>query len=220
MKRPAGATLAVLLVLGGCADRGLASGPSDSPTTGTWIIVTLAAAAAAGVLAALIVLPALRPGGSVFASGVLALQAGGVVVAGAVVVGAAVRSDQLLGRPADAEQAASLLRLSGLDGGDSGFFNLVVVVTVVLGGLLVTALVLAARFAADADPLERVLAAGLLALEAVASVVCGVLVALGFRHAGFVLPALALPVLLLATAAAWPRDGSAEPPRPSGARTA
>ena len=31
------------------------------------------------------------------------------------------------------------------------------------------------------------------------------LVALGFRHAGFVLPALALPILVVATVAAWPR---------------
>ena len=95
----------------------------------------MAAAAAALVLAALIVLPAWRPGGFGFAAGLLALQAGGVAVGGAVIIGAAVRSEQLLDRPADAEQAASLLRLTGLDGGDVGFFRCIVVVTVVLGGL-------------------------------------------------------------------------------------
>ena len=39
------------------------------------------------------------------------------------------------------------------------------------------------------------LAAGLLGVEVLGSVACWVLVALGFRHAGFVLPALALPIL-------------------------
>ena len=126
------------------------------------MVVTVAAVAASVVLAALIVLPAMRAGGSVIGSWVLGLQAGGVTVAGAIIIGAAIRSEQLLDQPPDAEQAASLLRLSALDGRDSGFFNLIVVVTLVLGGLLVALLVLAARFAADTDPVERVLAAGLL----------------------------------------------------------
>ena len=147
-------------------------------------------------------------------SWVLALQAGGVAVAGAIVIGAAVRSEQLLDQPADAEQAASLLRLTTLDGRDSGFFTLMVLLTLILGGLLITVLVLAARFAADDDPLERVLACGLLTLEAAASVGSGVVVLLGFRHLGFVLPATALPVLVVAAVAAWPRRAVAG----SGAR--
>ncbi len=210
------AALAVgFLAVGGCADRGLVSGPSSSPGTGTWAVVTAAAVAAGVVLAALIVLPARQPGGSVFASWVLALQSAGVVVAAAIIVGAAVRSEQLLDRPPDAEQAASLLRLSGLDGGNSGFFNLIVVVTLVVGGLAAAALALAARCAADGEPLERALATGLLGVEVLGSLGCAVTLAFGFRHAGFVLPALALPVLVGAAVAAWPRTAA---PEPDGAR--
>ena len=173
-----------LAALGGCADRGLASGPTSTTSAATWAAVTVATVAVGVVLAALVVLPALRPGGSVLGSWVLGLQAGGVAVASAIIVGAAVRSEQLLDRAADAEQAASILRLTSLDGRDSGFFTLIVLVTVVVGGLLIALLVLAARFAADTDPVERVLAAGLLGVEVLGSVACWVLLALGFRHAG------------------------------------
>jgi len=203
--------VATLAALGGCADRGLASGPTSTTGTGTWVTVTAAAIAAAVVLAALVVLPALRPGGSALGSWVLGLQAGGVAVAGAIIIGAAVRSEQLLDRAADAEQAASILRLSSLDGRDSGFFTLIVLVTLVVGGLLIALLVLAARFAADTDRLERLLATGLLAAEVLASMAGWVLVGLGFRHAGFLLPALALPILVAATVAAWPRATVPEP---------
>lgn len=193
------------LLLGGCADRGLATGPPAGTGAATWAAVTVAAVAAAVVVAALIVLPAMRPGGSVIGSWVLGLQAAGVAVAGAIVIGAAIRSEQLLHRPPDAEEAASLLRLSSLDGRDSGFFTLIVLVTLVVGGLLVALLTLAARFAADADPVERTFACGLLVLEVAASVGCAIVVGLGFRHLGFVLPATSLPVLVIAAVAAWPR---------------
>ena len=212
----AAAVAVAAVVVGGCADRGVASGPEQPPGTGTWLVVTLAAVAIAVVLAALIVLPVRRPGGSPLASWVLALQGGGVVVAASILVGAAVRSGQLLSREPDAEQAASLLRLSVLDGGDGEFFDLVVVVTVLLSGLLVATLVLAAWCAADDDPMERSLVTGLLGAQVVASAGCAVLVAIGFRHAGFVLPALALPVLIAATAAAWPPPRVAEPEPPPG----
>ena len=112
----------------------------------------MAAVAATVVLAALIVLPALRPGGSVIGSWVLALQAGGVAVASAIIIGAAVRNEQLLDQAPDAEQAASLLGSASLDGRDSGFFTLIVLVTLIVGGLLIAVLALAARFAADTDP--------------------------------------------------------------------
>jgi len=205
-----------LLVVGGCADRGLAAGPPPDTGAATWAAVVVAMVATTIVLAALIALPAMRPGGSVIASWVLALQAAGAAVAGAVIVGAAIRSEQLLDRPEGAEEAASLLRLTALDGRNSGFFTTVVLVTLVLGGLLITVLVLAARFAADADPLERTFAAGLLALEAAASVGSGVLLVLGFRHLGFVLPATALPVLVVAAVAAWPRAAASGVEQPHG----
>jgi hypothetical protein len=193
------------VALGGCANRGLASGPTTPVDTATWAAVTVATVLAGAVLAALIVLPALRPGGSAVGSWVLGLQAGGVAVASAIIVGAAIRSDQLLDPAPDTQQAASILRLSGIDGRDSGFFTLIVVVTLVVGGLLVALFALAARFAADTDPIERWLATGLLGVEVLGSVAAWVLLAFGFRHAGFVLPALALPVLVIATVAAWPR---------------
>ena len=210
--RAAGLVAAGLAVaLGGCANRGLTSGPPTAPGNGTWMAVTLATVLAGAVLAALIVLPVLRPGGSLVGSWVLGLQAGGVAVASAIIIGAAVRSEQLLDPAPDAPRAASLLRLSGIDGRNSGFFHLIVLVTLVVGGLLVALFALAARFAADVDPIERSLATGLLGVEVLGSVVAWVLLALGFRHAGFVLPALALPFLVIATRAAWPRHSEPVP---------
>jgi uncharacterized membrane protein len=203
--RPGAAVTALLLFTAGCADRGLASGPTSSPGAGTWTVVGSAATAAALVAAALVVLPAWRAGGAAFAAGLLAAQAGGVLVGGAVLLGAAVRSEQLITRPADTEQAASLLRLTGLDGGDAGFFRVLAVLTAVLGSLLLVVLVMAARFAADRDHLERMLAAAVLAFEAAASGAAVVLVALGHRSLPFVAGAAALPVLAVAAATCWPR---------------
>lgn len=196
----------VLALSAGCAERGLASGPVSPPGTATWIAVGVAAVAAALVLAALVVLPHRRSGGSVLAAGLLASQAGATVVGAAVLIGAAVRSGQLVDRPAGAEQAASLLRLTGLDGGDTGFFRLLAVLTVLLGGLLVVVLVLAARFAAETDPRERVIACSVLVLEALLSSVAVVLVVLGDRSLPVVVSAAALPVLVAATMSCWPRS--------------
>lgn len=207
------ATGALLLVLlaSGCAERGVVSGPPSSPGTGTWLVVGAAAAAAAFVLAALIVLPAWKPGGSAFAAGFLALQAGAAVVAGAVLVGAALRGATLVERADGAEQAASLLQLGGLDGRDAGFFHLVAGLTVVLGGLLVAVLVLAARFAADVDPVERTLTCCVLAVEALISGVAVVLGLLGHHSLPFALTAAALPALILAIVKCWPhRDAEAQ----------
>lgn len=203
-----GAVAALLLLSAGCADRGLASGPTSSPGAATWAAVGVAATAAALVVAALLVLPGGRSGGSVFPAGLLAAQAGAVVVGGAVLIGAAVRSGQLVTRPTDAEQAASLLRLTGLDGGDSGFFRLLVVLTVLLGSLLVVVLALAARFAAEVDPLERALACAVLALEAGLSGFALVLVVLGDRSLPVVLAAAALPLPVVAAITCWPRTAA------------
>ena len=57
------ALVAALVGLGGCADRGLAAGPPSDTGTATWAAVTIAAVAASVMLAALIELPAMRPGG-------------------------------------------------------------------------------------------------------------------------------------------------------------
>ncbi len=200
------AATAASVVLGGCADRGLASAPSSSTGAGTWAAVAAAAVLVVVVVAALVALPG-RDGrdGARLAEAVLALQAGAVALGTAVVVGAAVRSDQLITREPGAEQASSLLRLTGLDGGDSGFFPIVAVVSVLLGGLLLVITVLATRFAAGRDPLERALACGLLALESVAAATVAVFLVLGERGLPVVLPALALPVLVAAALTARPR---------------
>ena len=199
------AAAATLLLSAGCAERGVTSGPPPDTGAGTWAAVIIAAVAATLVLAALFVLPGRRGGGSRLAATVLALQAAGVAVGGAVVIGAAIRSEQLLGRPADAEQAASLLHLTGLDGRDAGFFRLVAGVTFVLGALLVVVLALAARFAADTDAVERTLASCVLATEVVASITTGVLmVVFDDRSLPFLLPAAALPILVVATVRCWP----------------
>ena len=194
----------LLVGAAGCADRGLASGPTSSPGAGTWVAVGVAAAAAALVLAALVVLPARRPGGSSYAAWLLAVEAGAVLVGGAVIVGAALRTGDLVTQPARTEQAASLLRLSGLDGGDTGFFPLVAAVTVVLGLLLAVVLALAARCAATPDPLERSLATAVLAAQVVASGVVGAFVLLGQDILPVTLSAGALPLLVVAVVAVWP----------------
>ncbi len=206
---------APLVLAAGCAERGVTSGPPGSTGTGTWVAVVVAGVLAVVVLAALLLAPGWRRGGSVFAAGVLALQAAGAAVGGAILIGVAVRGEQLLGRPDDAEQAASLVRLTGLDGGDAGFFRLMVGVTVVLGALVIVVLALAARFAADVDPTERFLASALLALECAMSAVCGVLVLLGDGSRPVTIPAAALPVLVLALVTCWPRQTSAPVPDPA-----
>ncbi len=165
----------------------------------------VAATAAALVLAAIVVLPRRRPGIPTLATSLLAAQAGSAVVGGAVLIGAALRGAHLITRPAGAEEAASLLRLSGLDGDDAGFFRLMAGLVAVLGGLLVVVLALAARCAADADPVNRALATAVLIVEAVG---CGgalVLVVLGQRGLPFTVPAAALPLVVLAAVATWPR---------------
>jgi hypothetical protein len=199
-----GSAFAALLLAAGCAQRGVVSGPPSSTGTSTWLAVGLASAAAVLVLAALIVIPAWRRGGSPLATGLLAIETGAVVVGGAVLVGAAWRGATLAERSPDAEQAASLLQLTGLDGRDAGFFRLVGALTVVLGVLLVVVLVLAARFAADVDPVERRLASGVLAVEALVPAVAAGAIVLGHDSLPFVLTAALLPVLAVASVTCWP----------------
>lgn len=195
----------LVLPLTGCAERGLASGPSSPASLTTWTAVVVAATAAALVLAALVVLPRRPSGGSILAAGFLALEAGAAVVGGAALLGVAVRSQALVTRGADAEQAASLLRLSGLDGRDTGFFNLMAVLIATVGALLVAVLVLAARAAADGDPVDRLLASAVLVVETGLCVAAGVLVIVGFRGLPYTIPAAALPLVALVTVASWPR---------------
>jgi hypothetical protein len=196
---------AALLLLAGCADRGVISGPQPPNTTFTTCVVAVAVSGVVAVLAALVLHPTRPRRAARLPAVLLALQAGGVVVVTAVLAGVAVRQGQLLHRPADAEQAASLVRIGGLDGRDAGFFHLMLGTTVIVGGLLAVVLALAARFAADEDPVERGIATAVLAAEG-----AGGLVGLGYVVWGGtwwpLLPALlALPVLGLAIRSSWPR---------------
>jgi heme A synthase len=76
--------------------------------------------------------------------------------------------------------------------------------TVVLGVLLVAVLAVTARFAADVDPVERTLACGVLAVEALISALAVVLGLLGNHSLPFALTAATFPVLVLAIVKCWP----------------
>jgi hypothetical protein len=81
---------------------------------------------------------------------------------------------------------------------------------VVLGVLLVIVLALAARFAADVDPLERMLACGTLAVEALVSAAAAVAIVLGHDSPPFILAAAAFPVLVVAVLTCWPHREAEE----------
>ena len=87
----------------GLRQRGVVSGPPSDTGAGTWWAVGVAIAAAVLVLAALIVLPAWREGGSVLAAGVLGLQAAAAAVGAAILLGAAYQGAHVLTRPPDSE---------------------------------------------------------------------------------------------------------------------
>lgn len=205
-----GSALAVLLLASGCAQRGVVSGPPSSTGPGTWLAVGLAATAAVLVLAALVVLPAWRRGGSALAAGLLAIQAGAALVGSTVLLGAAYQGARVVTRPQDMGPAVSLLEVSGLDGRDAGFFRLVGLLTLAFGILLVIILTLAARFAADVDPLERMLACGTLGVEALVSAAAAVAIVLGHDSPPFILTSAALPVLVVAILTCWPHREAEE----------
>ncbi|MEO7427997.1 MAG: hypothetical protein ABIY48_01320 [Acidimicrobiales bacterium] len=196
---------ALALLSGGCAERGLITRPDTQPGGGTWAAVWVAGVLAAVLAGALLTLPAWRSrAGARLAVGVLALQAGGVTVVGAVLVGVAVRSWQLVGHPADAAPSIALFRLSRIDG-DTAFFALMAASALVVGILLLALIAAAARLAAGSDPMERSMASALLAIEMGASGWATVRLLLGARGLPFLLPALAFPVLGVAFATCWPR---------------
>lgn len=199
--------LAGLALAGGCAERRLVAAPAERPGTGTWVAVWGAGGLAAIVASVLLTLPLWRGGRRrrpPLAAAVLALQAGAVGVAGIVLAGLAVRSWQLIERPVDEPPAAALVRISRIDG-DTALYALFVLTIVVLGGLLVALLALGARLAASDDRLERWVATGLLGVELLAAATLAILHLLGFGGWPFRSGLVALPVVTLALAAAWPR---------------
>lgn len=190
--------------LGGCAQRQLVAAPAEPPGTGTWVLVWVAGVLAALVAGGLLARPlwgaARRPP---LAAIVLAVQAGAGAVVAALLAGLAVRSWQLVDRPVDRDPAAALVRISRTDG-DAELFALFVVTIVVLGGLLVALLALTARLAASPDRLDRWIAWGVLAVEALFAGTLGGLHLAGLGGWPFRSGLIALPVLVAALVSAWP----------------
>ena len=199
-------TLLGALVVAGCAERGVVSGPQGDTTTATTLVVVLAVALLVAVVATLLLAGTRWRHGARLAAVVLAVQAAAVWLGSAVLAGVAWRGDQLLDRPADAEQAASLLALSGLDGREPAFFVLMAATVTVLGGLTVAVLGLSARMATGTEAPERAVATAVLAAQTAASTVALGLVATGDRGRVIVVGAALLPLLVAATWSAWPRS--------------
>ena len=193
-----------LLALGGCAERGVISEPTGSPSAATWVIVWLAGIVAALLIGVLLTLPVWqRQRGARLAVAVLTVQAGAAAVVGAVLTGVAVRSWQLV----DAEQeelAVSLVRLSRVDGDAAFLLQMALLMGAVT--LLATALSAAcARLAARAEWPERTMASALLAVELGMAGYLTVRLAIGDRGLPYLGGALALPVLVAALLACVPR---------------
>jgi hypothetical protein len=204
-RRPSAAALLAAVVLSGCAERRLITAPASRPSAATWAAVWIAGLAAALVVGVLLTLPVWRQRhGARLAVAVLTLQAGAVVVTGAVLGGVAIRSWQLIERPLDAPPATALLRLSRIDG-DTAFFALMVLTLAVGVGLVATLTALAARFAGSRDHLERWLACALLATELGGAGYALVRLVLGAHGWPYLGGALAFPVIGLALATCWPR---------------
>lgn len=197
----------------GCATRGIGSGPTTEPGASTWFVVGVASLLAAVVLGVLLVRPDRRAqgGGAPVAAAVLSLHAGALVVGTSVLVGLAVRSGQLAGRPLDAEMAVSLVRVSRLDG-DGDLFALLVLTLVVLGGLATWLVVLAGRFSLGRDPVERWITVAVLVLELAVVGVAGLQILDGERGIGWTVVALQVPLVGAALADTWPRRTSTSPP--------
>ena len=198
----------VCLLLTGCANRGVASGPSAPQGAGTWLLVWAAAGLAVAVVAALIMrvhVPA--SGGARIATTVLAFHAGAVLVGGALLIGLAVRSGPLANAKAAGTPASgtSLIRVSVTDG-DPRFFTLMLGVVVLLSASLALALTMAARFAHDGHVIERTVACAVLGLELVLATYGLALVFWGHREWPYVVAALHVPVLTIAIATCWPRS--------------
>ena len=211
-----------LLALGtsGCAERRLVSSPAETVSTGTWAAVWCAGVLIAVLLGVLLTLPAWRTtGGARFATALFTAQAGAVTLASLLLVGVAVRSWQLIDRPVDAAPTDALVRLSRTDG-DTAYFALMVLLVVVLGALLVTLLALGARFARSTDPVERLVACAVLAIQLGAAAYLTVLWLLGEHGWPFLGAALATPLLAIALATCWPPRGTwdlpAVTPPPAG----
>lgn len=208
------AAAAGCLLLAGCVNRGVASGPSTPPGTGTWVLVAVAVALPIAVIGGLLAqLHTPSAGGASLAATVLALHAGAVVVGGAVLAGLALRSGPLADAKAAGTPASevSLLRVSVTDG-DPRFFTLMVAVVVLLAASLTLLLTVAARCARSRDPIERFVACAVLALELPVAMYGLARIFLGHHEWPYLLAAIHVPVLTVAIATCWPRSSGSPAP--------
>lgn len=207
-RRPTVGLAALALALAtaaGCAERGLVARPSSPPGSGTWVAAWVAGVLAAAVGGVLLTLPAWRAKrGARLATALFTAQAGAAALVGSVLTAVAIRTWQLIGRPADAAPATDLLRLSRVDG-DARYYALMVTAVAVVTVLVVALTSAAARLAASEDPFERTVACALLAIEIGGSGVAIVSLVLGANGLPFLVPALAFPVLVASFIACWPR---------------
>lgn len=203
--------VALLLVVAasGCAERQLATRPESTPSTGTWLTVAAAGVLCAAVMGMLLTLPAWRArSGSRLAVVVLSAYVGAVVVGGAVLAGTAVRTWQLLDQPVESAAEPALLRLSTVDG-DTGFYALMLLVTVVLSGLCAFLLALSARWAAGEALVGRYIACAVLILVLLVNAAAAVMLVMGSSAWPYVALAVSGPPTAAAFVSCWPRRHTA-----------
>jgi hypothetical protein len=173
-------------------------------TGGTLALTLVAGAAIAVVIGVLGTLPVwTRAHGRRLVAILLTAQGGGVFVVGAITSGAAVRTWQLVDRPANAHIAPTLITLSRIDG-DAHMYALLLLATVAATALTVLLLFVSARFAVTEEPADRWIACTVLGLEIG---LCGYGLAAfltGSRSVPAVLSVINLPLAMAAMVACWP----------------
>jgi hypothetical protein len=178
-------------------------------STGEWIAVAAAVLLVGATAGVLLTLPLWTgPRQRTFAVAVLSAHAGVVGAVGLVGAAAAARSWQLLGDH-DPGRVAGLLQVSRTDG-DSSMYALLVLALVFGTALAVTVLALAARFAASADPAERIVACAALGLEICVAGLAAVRILAGSRSGTAIAVAAQLPLAMAAMVACWPPATSSE----------
>lgn len=173
-------------------------------STGSAVAVVAAASVLALVVGVLLTLPVWRGGaGPRLVSALLTVQAGGVLVLGAIATTAAARSWLLVDRDPARAAGSTLISVSRIDG-DGSMFALVVLGIVALTGLAAVLLLLGARFAASAHTTERAIACAVLGLEIGLSGYGLAACLNGSRSAAALVAVVNLPLAMAAMIACWP----------------
>lgn len=133
----------------------------------------------------------------------LTVHAGLVAVMGVVATASAARSWQLIDRDPQRPVAATLLAVSRIDG-DGDLYALLVLFLAFGTLLAVTALALAARFAAGSDPTERMVACAVLGLEICVGGYGAAHLLSGGHGAATIALTLQLPLAMAAMVTCWP----------------